>query len=430
MSKVRFLHVADVHLDSPLSNLRSLDEATANQLRRASRRSLEVIIQTAIEQKVAAVVFAGDLFDGPVKDAGAGLWAESQLKRLVRENIAVVLIRGNHDAISNAQRVTQWTAGIHELSSERPETIRLDEPRLAIHGQSFGARAETNDLAAAYPEPVMGYFNIGLLHTSLSGSSQHDSYAPTSISLLESKGYQYWALGHIHQRTERSLSQRCWIGYSGNPQGRHVRELGAKGCYLVHLLDNQLERMEFVPTDSLRWHLWSVDLQSAQRLSDIEDLLEVQATKMLTEAREVGDDRVAYAVRVQLEGSTHLHADLTDSATLEKVGDGLASKLRELGSIWLESVKLRTHPARVMATADLDLPLKYLTQVSDEIREDAALRAEMMEVADELLRKARTELVDIDWPLTKEDQREQELLAMINQAEDLLVSRLVRTGDA
>ena len=207
MNRIRFLHAADVHLDSPLCSLRSLDEKTAGQLHRASRRSLEVIVQTALEHKVAAVVFAGDLFDGPVKDAGAGLWVESQLKRLVRENIAVVLIRGNHDAVSNAQRVIRWSDGIHELSSDAPQTIRLDDARLAIHGQSFGARAESTDLAAAYPSAVMGYFNIGLLHTSLVGSSQHDSYAPTSIGLLESKGYQYWALG-TYSSAHRTIAQR------------------------------------------------------------------------------------------------------------------------------------------------------------------------------------------------------------------------------
>ncbi len=261
MSRIRFLHAADVHLDSPLCSLRNLDEVTASQLHRASRRSLERIVQVAIEKKVAALVIAGDLFDGPVRDAGAGLWVESLFKRLVREGIAVVLIRGNHDAVSNASRVTNWPEGIFELSSEAAHTVQLDAARLAIHGQSFGARAESKDLAQSYPQAVMGYFNIGLLHTSLAGSSQHDSYAPTSIDLLESKGYQYWALGHIHQRTEQSLSKKCWIGYSGNTQGRHVRECGAKGCYLVHVEDNHLEKMEFIPTDSVRWHLVTVDLQ-------------------------------------------------------------------------------------------------------------------------------------------------------------------------
>lgn len=427
MARIRFLHAADVHLDSPLCSLRSLDEATATQLHRASRRSLETIVQTAISQKVAAVVFAGDLFDGPVKDAGAGLWVESQLKRLVREKIAVVLIRGNHDAVSNAQRVIHWAEGIHELFSDAPQTIRLDDVRLAIHGQSFGARAENKDLAASYPPPVMGYFNIGLLHTSLGGSSQHDSYAPTSIGLLESKGYEYWALGHIHQRTEQSLSNKCWIGYSGNTQGRHVRECGPKGCYLVHVEDNHIEKMEFVATDSLRWQLLSVDLQSAQRLSDIEDLVEDGLRPLISSTR---SDGIALAIRLHLEGNTSLHAELTQPATIERLSDALALRIHEFGDVWLESIKVRTHPAKLMTNADLDVPLKYLSLVTDEVREDPKLQKEMWKELEELLKKARVELAEVDCPLLNETSREAELLTMLSRAEDLLVSRLVRAGDA
>ncbi len=422
------MHAADVHLDSPLCSLRSLDEATAAQLHRASRRSLEVIVQTAIDSKVSAVVLAGDLFDGPVKDAGAGLWVESQFKRLVREKIAVVLIRGNHDAVSNAQRVLKWTAGIYELSADQPESVVLDDARLAIHGQSFGARAESTDLAATYPNAVMGYFNIGLLHTSLSGSSQHDCYAPTSIGLLESKGYQYWALGHIHQRTEQSLSDKCWIGYSGNTQGRHVRECGSKGCYLVHILDNQLEKMEFIATDSLRWNLLAVDVQQIERLSEIEDLVEDALCPLFAASHSAP---IANAVRLHLEGSTALHAELTQPETLERLTEALAVRVHQSGDIWLESVKVRTHPARVMASsADLDLPLKYLSQITDEIREDERLRKELQSTLDELLKKARVDLSEVGWALTQDTTRDEELMALLGQAEDLLVSRLVRAGEA
>ncbi len=426
MSRIRFLHAADVHLDSPLCSLRSLDEATASQLHRASRRSLEIIVQTAIQHKVSAVVFAGDLFDGPVKDAGAGLWVESQLKRLVRENIAVVLIRGNHDAVSNAQRVIHWSDGIHELASDAPQTVLLDNARLAIHGQSFGARAESTDLAAAYPPAAMGYFNIGLLHTSLVGSSQHDNYAPTSIGLLESKGYEYWALGHIHQRSEQSLSDKCWIGYSGNTQGRHVRECGAKGCYVVHLSDNRIEKMDFVPTDSLRWHLLPVDLLAARRLSDIEDLVDDAVRPVIGAMR---SDGIALAVRLQLVGHTSLHAELTHPPTLDKLADAMALRVHELGDVWLESVKVRTHPAKVMANANLDVPLKYLSQITDEFREDVKLQKELWKELEELLKKARVELGEVDWPLLREADRDAELLNMISQAGDLLVSRLVRGSE-
>ena len=195
MTNCSFLHVADVHLDRPLDNIKRLDPRMAERLHKASRQSFEHIVDLAIEKQVACVVIAGDLFDGPVRDVGSGLWVEGQFKRLEADNIPVALILGNHDANSAAGRVSQWGSNVHQFDSDASETKLLDASGLAIHGQSFGARAELQDLAAKYPASAAGYFNIGLLHTSLAGSASHDTYAPTTISVLDNSGYDYWALG-------------------------------------------------------------------------------------------------------------------------------------------------------------------------------------------------------------------------------------------
>ncbi len=427
MSRIRFIHAADLHLDSPLTGLRSVDENTASHLHRASRRAVENLVHAALENQVAAVVIAGDLFDGPVKDASAGLWIESQFKRLLRERIAVVLIRGNHDAISNARRVIHWPNGVYELRSDRPESVILEQAGLAIHGQSFEARAETNDLAASYPDAVQGFFNIGVLHTSLSGSTMHDCYAPTSVAVLESKGYQYWALGHIHQRTEKSLSEFCWIGYSGNTQGRHVRESGPKGCYLVEVNEDRLPKMDFISTDSLRWHILPVDLSNAQRLGDIEDLVEQAVEGWMSENS--GMDS-AYAIRLQFEGDTKIHAELTQTVVMDRLTENLSGRTRQWGELWLESIKVKTRPEKASSGVDIALPVKYLAMVADEFREDALVRRELWKELDELLKKVRVELNEVGFPLLQDSQRENELNQYLAQAEDLVVSRLSHTGEA
>lgn len=420
MTQCSFLHAADVHLDSPLSHLRRLDEGTARRLQSASRRSMQNIVQTAIERQVAAVVIAGDLFDGPVKDVGAGLWVEGQFKRLTREGIEVILIRGNHDALSNARRVIRWADKVHELPADAPSTVALEKFGLAFHGQSFGARSETADLAANYPAAWMGYFNTGLLHTSLSGSAQHDTYAPTSVSVLDSKGYNYWALGHIHIRSEQSLSSQSYIGYSGNTQGRHIREPGSKGCQLVHVVDGRLDRVEFVATDSLRWHEVRVDIAALDYLGDIEDVVEAQSMPL----REAAEGRTL-ALRIRLQGATKLHADLTRSGAVEKLTDSLASRLADLGDIWLESVKVASRPARIASSADLDRPLQYLHQIAEELRTESNEREELLSVLEDLLRKSRMELSEVDWPLVDDKQQSEELSRLLSMAEGLLVARLV-----
>lgn len=415
-----FLHVADVHLDSPLDNLRRLDANTADRMQRASRRSFENIVAAAIENNVAAVVIAGDLFDGPVKDAGAGLWVESQLKRLTREGIRVVLIRGNHDAISNARRVTRWSEGIVEFGAEAAQSLVLEDAGLALHGQSFGARAVSDDLAASYPSAVPGYFNIGLLHTSLSGNNQHDTYAPTTIDVLEGRGYQYWALGHIHLRSEASLSRKCFVGYSGNTQGRHIREAGAKGCQLVRVRDSQLQSVQFLPTDSLRWHELTLDIATSEHLADLEDLLVARLDELIESA-----DGRPLAVRVKLAGPSVLHADLTRSGTLAGLTDNFATRLSEAGDIWLESVKVASRPAHAVTTDDVLLPLNYLCRVAEEARQDVTVQQEMLSVLEELFKKSRAELAQVDWGLVQPEKQQAELIEMLHRAENLLAARLL-----
>ena len=415
----KFIHAADVHLDSPLDQLRKLDSTTASQLQQACRRSLERIIETAIQHRVSAVLIAGDLFDWPVKDASAGLWVDSQFKRLQRESIPVVLIRGNHDAQSNARKVVHWSEGVHSFGSSSAETLILDSCGLAIHGQSFEARAETNDLASGYPNPVSGYFNIGMLHTSLAGSSAHDVYAPTTVSFLESKGYDYWALGHIHQRSARSLSSRCYIGFSGNTQGRHIRESGPRGFNLVHLSNGQLDRVEFIASDSLRWHEVDLDLSQLALLGEIEDMLPESISPLV----EAAEDRML-AIRLRLTGSTSLHRELTMIHTVDKLVDTLSARLAELGPVWLEKIKVSTQPSSNLDMADLDLPLRYLQQITDELQHDPGLRQQVSVTLEEMLKKCRLDLLPLRSPLVSDSFQDDALPELLKSAHDLVLSRL------
>lgn len=412
----KFLHVADLHLDSPLAHIQTLDADTAQRLRAASRQALQRVVSLAVEQNVSAVVIAGDLFDAPVEDASAGIWVESQFRKLVRANIPVILIRGNHDALSNAARVINWADGIHELSSQQAETIRLDEAGLAIHGQSFGNRAVTEDIASSYPTPIAGLFNIGVLHTSLAGNPQHDTYAPTSIDVLDSKGYDYWALGHIHGRSEESLSQRCYVGYSGITQGRHVRETGPKGCQIVTVRDGELLSVDFHTTDSLRWYEIEIDLESAESLGDIEELVMEAATVKLH-----CDRGVELAFRVRLVGSTRVHAELTSPGVVAELSDLIGQRMAESGPMWLEKIKLATRPLTTFDADALVRPLGYIERVAGQIRTSDVARENLSAELADLLKKAGGELQESE--LTFEGDALQEI---VSAAEDLLVARLTK----
>ena len=189
-------------------------------MRGATRRAVENLVEAAISNKVEVVVVAGDVFDGDWKDYGTGLFWVAQLSRLNEAGIPVVCVAGNHDAASEVGRRLRLPPNVSQLSAAKPETKRFDHLDFAVIGQSYATRSVTSDLAATYPPVDPGLFTIGLLHTSLDGRLGHASYAPTTLDVLRSRGYQYWALGHVHQHED--ICRDPWVTFSGNLQGRHA----------------------------------------------------------------------------------------------------------------------------------------------------------------------------------------------------------------
>ena len=420
MTKHQFLHVADVHLDSPLANLKRLDQSAAEQLQIASRKSFENIIDFALAREVIGVVIAGDLFDGPVRDATAGIWVETQLKRLSRAGIQVALIRGNHDANSNARKIAQWPALIHEFGTDKPTTEIWENVGIAVHGQSFSARCESADLAAQYPEPVMGMFNLGLLHTSLAGSANHDTYAPTTVATLENRGYDYWALGHIHVRSQNSHSDQCFVGFSGNTQGRHIKETGPKGCSLVHLQDGKLKEVEFIATDCFRWFSVDLDVSELETLGAIEDELETPILRVLSQS-----DGRPMAIRLNLVGATQLHGQLQKLGAKQQLTESISSRLKDFGPIWLEKLRINTTAYFASQPHESYIqPLKYLSEVSESYRSNPTLQKDLLQDLEELFRKSRKELSEYGFALANADESSTELSEVICQAEQMLASRI------
>jgi DNA repair exonuclease SbcCD nuclease subunit len=414
----KFIHAADPHIDSPLRGLESHEGAPVEQLRAATRLAFEEIVSLAIKHDVAFVVIAGDLFDGKWQDMKTGLWTAAQFRRLDRESIPVYLLRGNHDAASKVRQAISWPSNIHEFSVRKPETFRLEDVGVALHGQGFAHQECSDDLAADYPASVGGMFNIGVLHTSLTGNSEHDTYAPTSESVLVGKGYDYWALGHIHQRSDPPIREQPFIAYVGNPQGRHIRECGPRGCFLNTVADGELEDVEFFETDVVRWHLAEIELDAADK---VPDLLAVVRDK-LAACHASAEGRFS-AVRVVVRGACQAHRALVDRVQREET----LAEIRNLASsidddIWIEKIKFETR-----APVDIeqlrhgsDLVAELLAMI-DHLREHDARLTEFSDELSPLAAKAAVELSACGIELEDAEQ----LRAWIEQAEGLLVSQLL-----
>ena len=200
-------------------------------------------------------------------------------------------------------------------------------------GQSYPTKAVSADLAAAYPAADSGLFTIGLLHTSLDGRPLHPSYAPTTIDTLRSRGYQYWGLGHVHQREE--VLTDPWIVFPGNLQGRHARELGSKGASLVTVEGNCVRSVEHLSLDVVRWYESHVN---ATELESVDDVL-AAVSRSLESAVATSADRLV-AARVRITGRSPAHAELwRDAAAVEAEIRALGVRT---GAVWVEKVALDT----------------------------------------------------------------------------------------
>jgi exonuclease SbcD len=363
----QFIHAADIHLDSPLRGLTSFDDAPVDQIRTATRRAFENLVDLAIRESVAFVVIAGDLWDGDWPDAGPGLFFIKQAKRLRQEGIPVYVVKGNHDAENTLTRELRYPDNVHLFGHLRPETVRLNPLNVAIHGQSFREANITGDLATVYPPPVPGAFNIGLLHTCLDGDSRHYAYAPASVDALAAKHYQYWALGHVHQR--RALERSgVPIVFPGNLQGRYIPETGPKGCELVTVDDDGRTVSRFEPLDVVRWLEESADLTGAKTLDDADRAV----AEVLETAKRNNSGRLL-AVRLHLHGVTELTAEF---ARHEDLRDRFNSIAIDLGEIWLERILLETLPPKTT----MEFPLAdEIRELMAEIASDEPLTREWME---------------------------------------------------
>jgi DNA repair exonuclease SbcCD nuclease subunit len=222
--RFKMVHAADLHLDSPLTGLVRYEGAPVDEVRGATRRALENLVSLCLEEQARLLLLAGDLYDGDWRDYSTGLFFSAQMERLREAGTQVVWIRGNHDAQSKLTHHLSLGEHCHELVSKQPSTLEFPALELAVHGQGFATPAVTDDLSARYPEPVRGVLNVGLLHTALSGRRGHAPYAPCDAVSLAHRGYDYWALGHVHQR--EIVSTAPYIVFPGNLLGRHVRVEG------------------------------------------------------------------------------------------------------------------------------------------------------------------------------------------------------------
>lgn len=411
----RFVHTADIHLDSPLRSLSLRNPDLAELIGNATRQALVRIVDLCLEEQVDALIIAGDLYDGDQTSMKTARFLATQMQRLHEAGIQVFKIRGNHDALSRITQELVLPPSV-KVFSGRAEAVELQKQAqtVAIHGLSFAKPQAPESLLPKYKAPVPGAVNIGIMHTSLAGAPGHDLYAPCSVSELHASGFHYWALGHIHQRTHHA-GERTVI-MPGMPQGRDINEAGEKSVTLVTVRDDGSVGIEERLTSIAQFSRIDVDVRDiadwAELVSHIGSALERER------ARTASNHLVA---RLRLIGETPLAWTMRRDVDLLQAE--AEQRAERTGRVWIEKLELDVKPPGAPASTTGADPVLELQQIiREQVIPTTGYKEQVRELVNQLLDDLPAEARQIAG--ADQDEREAFLDALILEGSEVILSRL------
>ena len=302
--KSAFIHAADLHLGAPLRKLGTqVSEEVWQRTLQLVRRAFENLIDLAIAERVAFVVFSGDVYDSAERDPGARRRVLVGLRRLSEAGIPVFIAHGNHDPMTAGVMAGDLPDSVIVFPTDELGVHRIELPNgvsVTVAGISYSSASESRRLVEEFAG-ISGDSIVGVLHTNVGGITAHGNYAPSSVTDLENSPVHYWALGHIHDRQVNKTSKGWWA-YPGNLQGRSTKatECGAKGVLLVGIgSDGQFEQPQFRACDEVRFERCMVDISDVTDDATVADLV----LGALVAVVDAADGNPAL-VRLELTGAT------------------------------------------------------------------------------------------------------------------------------
>ena len=344
MDSFRFVHAADLHIDSPFAGVGDADNRVATRLREATYEAFQNLVALCINQNADFLVIAGDVYDGADRSVRAQLRFRDGLSKLSEKGIKTFVVHGNHDPLDGWQSSITWPEGVH-IFGATPEWVNFEkngEVVAAVQGMSYPTREVNDNLAVQFSPPTSGnLFAIGLLHANVGANSAHPNYAPCTVEDLSESGIDYWALGHVHTRQTLKRAAPV-IAYPGNTQGRHPNETGARGALVVDIDPSGASRSEFVALDVVRWERSQVDISNLETIDSLDSAIR-QATDNLSVQAEDRD----VVSRLTLVGRGPLHEQLAVNGAVEDLLDSVRSAWSGGGSpwVWVERIVDSTRPA-------------------------------------------------------------------------------------
>ena len=247
---LKFLHCADLHLDSPFD---SLPEYKASCMRSEMRDLLNFIADLANSRGADIVFMSGDLLDSTVAYYET---TDALIDAFQRIKGKVFVSPGNHDYFCSTSpyAFTEFPENVHIFKSQAIECVELPDLGCRVYGAAF-VQNDSASLLNAFTAENDGLINLMCIHGNIMG----DAYNRITSANIISSGLDYIALGHIHAKSELSKAGDTFFAYPGCPQGRGFDETGDKGVYFGDVSKGNVT-LEFIPTCKRRYMEYGVDV--------------------------------------------------------------------------------------------------------------------------------------------------------------------------
>lgn len=406
MKRVKFIHSADLHLDSPMTGLSHLPKAIFKRLQESTFRALKTLVDKAILYKVDFVILAGDLFDLDDRSIRAQIRLQREMERLEREGIRCLVVFGNHDHLGGSWTHIEMPHNVLLFGEEVEvkELLTREGTMVHLYGFSYPERHVYKRKINDYKKKNGAHYHIGILHGNLEGGLEHGNYAPFTLNELLQKDFDYWALGHIHKRS--ILSESPPVVYPGNIQGRNRKEKDRKGCYVVTLSETGTN-LEFIETSDIIWIDVTVD---GEELQSIEELYQACIAALEKERRE-GKGILAHITIINVAEDI-----IENSASMmDELLDVLQDEEKEEESfVWPYSIKTE-NTATLWNREDLAGKSDFYSELFDIVKENLGIEESLETLYGH--RSARRFLNELD---------AKEIQELKKAAENYLIQELLR----
>jgi DNA repair protein SbcD/Mre11 len=340
---IKFIHCADLHLDSPFQGLTTKEPSLADRFKHATNEAFVKIIDICLCEKVDFLTIGGDTFDGVDRSLCAQILLRDQFERLHKANIPVIIVAGNHDPISDWLTEIKFPKNVHLLAGDKVEKVPIEKDGnviATIYGISYKVRDVKENLSLKFHASEKDTISIGMLHANVGSRKEHAPYSPCTINDLKASNMDLWLLGHIH--TPEVISEAPFILYPGNIQGRHINENGPRGCYLIKVDSNYRISHEFKPVQNILWKHDEINIKKIMTSIELVDLL---TDKCEEEISNLTNDENGIVIRWKLVGSSPLYHELTMTDKIEETKEMLVERFfSQTPFIFPESILLLIKP--------------------------------------------------------------------------------------